>query len=281
MANVTGYTAEHMDALMAENIVGGEVDGAGHLILETRGGGELDAGSVFPTFAAIANLLYPVGCIYTSVDSADPGALFGGTWVAFGAGRVPIGVDAGDTRFDAAQETGGSDTISANHLPAHTHAIGGSSGTEGAHTHVLGGSTGADAAHTHPVNINSNYVSHDHTHAQNAFPQVQTTRNIDTASAASDNGGQALARGTTSGRFGSTIQLYSPGSTGGISQNHYHNVAGDTSAGTSHAHTLPAATGAPSATHAHSLPANTGANTTTADKFLPPYISVYMWRRTA
>lgn len=279
MATVTGYTAEHMDELMDQNIIGGEVDGTGHLILETRGGDEIDAGSVFPTFAAIANLLYPVGCIYTSVDATDPGTLFGGTWAAFGAGRVPIGVNAADARFDTPQETGGTDQITANHLPTHTHSIGGSSGTEGAHTHTLGGSSGADAAHTHGVSITSGTVSNDHAHGITGNQTIQCTAGVG-GTGASDNGGQALAQGATGSRFGKVVDFYA-GATDGINANHTHAVVGNTAAGSSHTHTLPAATGAPSATHSHSLPANTGNNTTTADKFLPPYIAVYMWRRTA
>ena len=39
---------------------------------------------------------YPVGSIYFSVDSANPSTKFGGTWVAWGKGRVPVGVDESD-----------------------------------------------------------------------------------------------------------------------------------------------------------------------------------------
>jgi microcystin-dependent protein len=41
-----------------------------------------------------------------------------GTWVAFGAGKVPIGLDAGDADFDTIGETGGTkDAI----IPTHNH----------------------------------------------------------------------------------------------------------------------------------------------------------------
>lgn len=44
-------------------------------------------------------------------DSTNPATLLGfGTWVAFGAGRVPVGIDSGDTDFDTAEETGGAKT---------------------------------------------------------------------------------------------------------------------------------------------------------------------------
>jgi len=59
--------------------------------------------------AAIA-LLYPVGSVYTNASvSTNPATLLGfGTWTAFGAGRVMVGFDSGNSLFDAAEETGGS-----------------------------------------------------------------------------------------------------------------------------------------------------------------------------
>jgi len=57
---------------------------------------------------------YPVGSIYMNATVAtNPNTLLGfGTWVAFGAGKVPIGLDAGDADFDTIGETGGSKTNS-------------------------------------------------------------------------------------------------------------------------------------------------------------------------
>ena len=75
--------------------------------------------------------LYPVGSIYTNAtNSTNPATLLGfGTWIAFGAGRVPVGFDAGNTLFDTAEETGGSaDAVVVSHThtatvtdPGHNH----------------------------------------------------------------------------------------------------------------------------------------------------------------
>jgi hypothetical protein len=56
------------------------------------------------------NLIFPVGSIYMNAAvSTNPGTLLGfGTWVAFGAGKVPIGVDSGDTDFDVVNSSTGS-----------------------------------------------------------------------------------------------------------------------------------------------------------------------------
>jgi hypothetical protein len=92
---------------------------------------------------------YPVGSIYMNASVAtNPGTLFGfGTWVAFGAGRVPVGFNAADPLFDTAEETGGSKNaivVSHTHTatstvtdPGHIHALSGNyiknlSGAEGA-----------------------------------------------------------------------------------------------------------------------------------------------------
>lgn len=77
---------------------------------------------------ALTDVVYPVGAIFTTVtnyaDSAAVVSAIGGTtWTAFGAGRVLVGLDASDTDFDAAEETGGAKTVTLNEtqIPAHTH----------------------------------------------------------------------------------------------------------------------------------------------------------------
>jgi hypothetical protein len=68
---------------------------------------------------------YPVGSIYMNAsDATNPATLLGfGTWVAFGAGRVLVGIDAGDTDFDTAEETGGAKThtLTLDEIPTHDH----------------------------------------------------------------------------------------------------------------------------------------------------------------
>ena len=77
---------------------------------------------------------WPVGSIFISAVATNPADLLGGgTWEAFGTGRVLVGIDAGQTEFDTLLETGGSKTqtlVEAN-LPSHTHAID--------HDHAFGG----------------------------------------------------------------------------------------------------------------------------------------------
>jgi hypothetical protein len=74
----------------------------------------------------IFNLIYPVGSIYMSVNNTDPGTLFGGTWSAWGAGKVPVGVDTDDEDFDTVEETGGekTHTLTVEEIPSHYHNLG-------------------------------------------------------------------------------------------------------------------------------------------------------------
>ena len=76
-----------------------------------------------PTISNILNSVYPVGSIYISVSSANPGLTFGGTWVSFGSGKTLVGVDTGDADFSTAEATGGekTHTLTVNEMPSHNH----------------------------------------------------------------------------------------------------------------------------------------------------------------
>ena len=73
---------------------------------------------------ALVNLLFPIGFIYITTVSTNPGTYLGGTWAAFGAGKVLVGLNGADTDFDTAEETGGSKThtLTTDEMPSHTHS---------------------------------------------------------------------------------------------------------------------------------------------------------------
>lgn len=71
----------------------------------------------------IIGTIYPVGSLYTSTLSTNPGTLLGvGTWVAFGEGRVMVGKAPSGT-FGTAGATGGAEThtLSSAEMPSHSH----------------------------------------------------------------------------------------------------------------------------------------------------------------
>lgn len=88
---------------------------ADNLTTEASGTSVLDAhqGKVLKGMIDdIWKTIYPVGSIYMSVNNTNPGTLFGGTWEAWGTGRVPVGVDSDDSDFDTTEKTGGKKQVS-------------------------------------------------------------------------------------------------------------------------------------------------------------------------
>ena len=53
---------------------------------------------------------YPVGALFFTTVSTNPGTLYGGTWAAWGGGRVPVGVNTADSDFNTVEKTGGKKT---------------------------------------------------------------------------------------------------------------------------------------------------------------------------
>lgn len=86
-------------------------------------------GNISDFKAALVDMLYPVGSIHLSVNSANPSTYFGGTWVSWGSGRVPVGVNTSDSSFSTVEKTGGAKThtLTVDEMPSHTHRIEGTS----------------------------------------------------------------------------------------------------------------------------------------------------------
>jgi hypothetical protein len=103
----------------------------------------LSTGSVIDANVNVIEVLkkaYPIGSVYINAsNSTNPASLLGfGTWVAFGAGKVMVGLDAGDTSFDTLGETGGekSHTLTVSEIPSHQHNV-----TQNFTTYATTGST--------------------------------------------------------------------------------------------------------------------------------------------
>lgn len=111
--------------------------------------GDDDTSTVLST--GVLNAIYPVGTIYTTVVATNPGTIFGGTWVEFGAGRVLVGRSSGETEFDTVEKTGGAKTVTLSEaqMPVHTH-------TQNAHSHS--GTTGGVSSLPYPTSNGSAYV---------------------------------------------------------------------------------------------------------------------------
>lgn len=89
---------------------------------EYTGGTNLDAETLNYAF----QLMHPVGSIYMTTVETNPSQIFGfGTWVVWGAGKVPVGVDTTQTEFNVVEKTGGekTHTLIVDEMPSHSHTV--------------------------------------------------------------------------------------------------------------------------------------------------------------
>lgn len=202
----------------------------------------------YPKYVALT--MYPVGSLYWTSkapdDGGDPNELFGGTWVQIKDCFVWA---KGDN--DTVNATGGAKThtITANELPTHTHAIGGTTGSESSHTHGLG-------SHTHK--LTNGTATATSTVSQPGSRKVAYSG--DKADGKIGMGSGMKLQATSSPSTVISVTTSIGGKTDGPSTN-------TSGAGSSHSHTLPA---------------NTGNNTTQANamSIMPPYVVKYCWERT-
>lgn len=91
-----------------------------------------DQANIEVDYAAILNMVYPIGSIYISVNSTNPNTLFGGAWEAIEE-RFLL---ASGTNYSAGS-TGGetTHTLTVAEIPSHKHT--GSTNSTGAHRHNL------------------------------------------------------------------------------------------------------------------------------------------------
>lgn len=81
---------------------------------------------------SIANVMFPVGHILMTTRNVNPGTYLGGTWTAWGSGRVPVGVSTDDTDYNVSEKTGGAKTLNLSH----SHTVNSHSHTVNSHKHV-------------------------------------------------------------------------------------------------------------------------------------------------
>ena len=197
---------------------------------------------------------YPVGSIYMSVSSTNPATLFGGTWEQL-EGKFLLGASSGH----AAGSTGGAETVklSTAQLPAHTH-------TGPAHTHSVSGHTHSVPNHTHTV------PAHTHT-ATCASAGVHHHDVRRTMNAASGSARYSLEGAT---------DVFKPTLDAGA---HTHSITIASKAAFSTNSTGSCTTGSGGSGNTGS--AGTGATGSTgsgsAVSIIPPFLAVYMWKRTA
>ena len=134
---------------------------------------------------AALSAAYPVGSIYINATSAsNPNTLLGfGTWTAFGAGRVMVGLDAGDALFDTAEETGGSkDAVVVSHTHTATSVV-----TDPGHLHTFTNYSVSNGGATTPIIGNSNTRTTTNTNSAVTGISVATTNSTTGSSGTNAN----------------------------------------------------------------------------------------------
>ena len=191
------------------------------------------------TKTSIVELAYPVGSIYMSINSTNPGTLFGGTWeqisdkflVASGSTFTALNTGGAASRTYTPDGSIENFTLETTHLPSHTHGL-------NSHTHGAGNmSLASGGGHTHKT---QGYWSHEN--GSWVFQHRRAIYSSDPKETYVKAGGA-----------------------------HPH-----TFSGTSGANSDDTSSTGEGGAHNHSF---TG--TQTSITTLPPYLAVYMWKRTA
>ena len=190
------------------------------------------------------NDVYPVGSIYTSVNSTNPSTLFGGTWEQL-QNRFLLG--AGSSYTNGA--TGGASTVSltASQMPRHTHIQNAHKHIQDAHTHIQDAHNHSQNAHWHRLNNSAVVYNASGNYVQNGSgggtkSSLNTNANVGTDNATATN----IATTATNQSTIATNQDYT-------ATNQYTGGTGTSQS----------------------------ASNGSAHNNMPPYLVVYMWKRTA
>ena len=195
---------------------------------------------------------FPVGAIYMSTTSANPGTFWTNTtWQAFATGKTIIGIDTSDTDFNSVNKTGGSKEVvlTVPNLPIHNHTVG-----DNSHSH----SVNAVGDHSHTLNDHAHYLPpHQHIapwgehNYSGAWGQYGNNNQRGQDASGVDNDNNWF--------YTSPVDQWTNGA----------GAVGMSGSG-EHSHTINATT------HSHSL-SNTGSST--AHSNLQPYVVTYIWKR--
>lgn len=175
------------------------------------------------------NKIFPIGSIYMSTRSTNPSEYFGGTWVQWGVGRVPVGVDSTQSEFNNVEKTGGTKTVDLSH----SHTVNSHSHSSPSHSHSLGsGWAKVGRCVNYPAGI-----------AYKTGPGAESTSYDRAQTNGGGIAGGSFAAADTTALGGSTSST-SPGNTGNASP-------------------------------------RTSSSLSSSQNILQPYVTCYMWKRTA
>lgn len=218
---------------------------------------------LYDEMQATASKLYPIGSVYISFNATDPSTLFGGTWQRLKDTFLLVNGDS-----YAPNTTGGSatKTIGVTNLPAHNHSV----SSSGSHTHASANVTVSTAG--------------SHTHARGTMEIKGTFSGVGQHY---NPGSGDMRENVVTGAFYRVNTTNNPsqgvrvGQSGTAERDDYfgfeasRNWTGATASAGNHTHTVSISS---SGSHTHTT---TNAGGGTPLNIMPPYTTVYAWRRTA
>ncbi len=226
----------------------------------------------------ISNMIlksYPIGSIYLSTTNANPSTFLGGTWESWGTGRTIVGVNSSDTDFAKSEQTGGakSVTLTLAQIPSHSHTFTGTAHNHGlnSHTHTYSKSATTTGGHTLTA-AESGLRSHTHLLLSNRNETHQ-------APSSSNYISRYAIAGDTDLPYSLICNTSTPdrGKSGAV-------TAANAASAHSHGITLTSTnSGQASGNTANATATGTIGNSGSgnAHSNLQPYITCYMWKRTA
>lgn len=238
--------------------------------------------------SGMLNKVYPVGSIYMSVNNVNPETIFGGTWVSWGAGRVPVGVSASETEFNTVEKTGGekAHTLSVGEMAQHTHNL-----NNHTHSYDKANGTGQSSGNTGSTALSIAQIpSHDHSFigyyhshgtGSSGYKFLVSKNNISVNSTkrswpGSSSSGQHYVftddDNSSIIEDSKTAETRQGGDVGftGSGQGHTHSL-------NNHTHTVNTTSATTGASNVET--GTSGSNA--AHNNLQPYVTCYMWKRTA
>ena len=255
----------------------------------------------------IFDLVYPVGSIYMSANSTSPTTLFGGTWERI---QNRFLLSAG-SEYNAGA-TGGekTHTLSSSEMPSHTHTQNSHTHTQNSHTHIQNSHTHIQNSHTHIQNSHT-HTQDSHTHTQNSHTHTQNAHNHGTGDSEYDKfitySGTNIAINGTGRRWttgdGTVFYVYEPSGDGGlveVTQTGNKTATNNSTTATNNSTTATnqstiainqsttATNNSTTATNQSTTATNNSTTATNqntgggqAHNNMPPYLAVYVWKRTA